>query len=182
MQNLSQRKHRSKSQSRIHSFYWTRRLTRTVCSRRPHFHAALSVQASVFLWLCRTALWAPSGTYSADSEATRSKRNCEVVKGSRAFQEEVFLIFFNFYSACSRGAAMEASGLSPSVLGSLCKIYIFLKNPFSFKTELKMCWFCLYWTLFLNFLGFDHSVCAKPQNKTLEPRNLANVQLQRRWQ
>lgn len=47
-------------------------------------------------------------SYSADSGAMRSKRNCEAVKGSRALQEEVLsLFFFYFYSACRRGAATQ---------------------------------------------------------------------------
>lgn len=33
-------------------------------------------------------------SYSADSGAMRSKRSCEVVKGSRALQEEVLSLFF----------------------------------------------------------------------------------------
>lgn len=56
------------------------------------------MRASVFLWLCSRALWAPLSTFSTDSEAMRSKRNCEVVKASRAVREEVFfLISFNSF-------------------------------------------------------------------------------------
>lgn len=92
-------KNRSKGQSHIHSFHWTHRLTGTVCSLHTHFYAVLSVQASVFLWLCSRALWVPSSTFSTDSEAMTSKSSCEVVKASRAVQEEVFfLISLNFFS------------------------------------------------------------------------------------
>lgn len=171
MQNLSQQKHRSKSQSHIHSFYWTRRLTRTVCSLRPHFHAVLSVQASVFLWLCRMALWAPSGTYSADSEATRSKRNCEVVKGSRAFQEEVFLVIFFYFLTFILHAEevlpwkhLEASGLSLIVLGSLCKIFKKKQLHFLSKWSWKCVDFVCIELFSLTFLALITACALNPRN------------------
>lgn len=111
-------------------------------------------------------------------------------KAPGRFRRRCFLLFFFYFLTFILHAEevlpwkrLEASGLSLIVLGSLCKILKKKTTPFSFKMELKMCWFCLYWTLFLNFLGFDHSVCAKPpKQQTLESRNLANMQLQRRWQ
>lgn len=150
-------KNRSENQSHIHSFHWTRRLTGTVCSLHAHFYAVLSVHASVFLWLCSRALWAPSSTFSTDSEAMRSKRNCEVAKASRVVQEEVFfLISLNFFSACN------------CVTGD-CAHYAKWKL-FNSKFELfdnVTIFFILYLTLFLNLTCWSQSIMrAKTQNNT----------------
>lgn len=89
-------------------------------------------------------------------------------KAPGRFRRRCFFQFFYFLTCMQKrrcdGGAWKLAGYNWLCWVHYAKIE---KNPpFSFKMELKMCWFCLHWTHFLNFLGLDHSVCAKPQNNT----------------
>lgn len=97
------------------------------------------------------------GGYKEQKELWSCERLQGVSGGGVSCYFFYFLTFILHAEEVLRRKRLEASGLSLIVLGSLCKIF-FKTNSVFFKMELKMCWFCLYWTLFLNFLGFDHSV------------------------
>lgn len=56
-------------------------------------------------------------------------------------------VLFCMQKRCCDGSAWKLAGYRRLCWAHYAKIYIKKKNPFSFKMELKMCWFCLYWTL-----------------------------------
>lgn len=76
-------------------------------------------------------------------EEQKELRSCERLQGiSGGGVSSSFFAFILNTEEVLRWKRSEASGLSLIVLGSLCKIYIYIKV--SFKMELKMCLFCLY--------------------------------------